>query len=93
MQTSIDLVRFRIGEVRYVLPVNTVAAILDLPAIDMSDQGDERWMGVIRSHQGVIRVADGAGLLGRPARRPLTAKVLVLRSTPPVGMVVDEVFG
>lgn len=92
-QSSIELVRFRIGAVRYVLPVTAVAAILDVPAIDTSESDGGRWVGVIRSHQGSIPVTDGVALFGASGQRPSTAKVLVLRVTPPVGVVVDEVLG
>lgn len=91
---STELVRVRIGAIYYVLPVDAVAAVLDLSTVERAvNHEPSLWIGAIRSRVSTIRVADGGRIFGRPGDTDARTKVIVLRTASPVGFTVDEVLG
>src|SRR5918998_4486054 len=83
--------RFEIGGERFALPIEAVAQVVGLTHLHSA--GAPGWAGLLALRDGVLPIADGASLVGRPEDPPALGRALVLRGRFPLGMSVDTVLG
>lgn len=90
MQAPEGWLQFRIGSCQYALPVGSVVQVVGLEALRPA--GEAGWAGLLRVRGGVLPLADGAVVVDEPAP-PCRGRGLVLRGSPPLGLIVDQVDG
>jgi chemotaxis signal transduction protein len=89
----VSLVRLEIGGVRYVVPLASVAAVIEPTSMEpISDDPTGMWIGRVRSQQGAISVASGTTLLRSGDAAPRPGRIAILRAEFPVGLAVDRVL-
>lgn len=89
----VGLVRLEIGGARYVVPLASVAAVIEPTSMEpITDDPSGIWIGRVRSQQGAISVASGATLLRTGDTAPRPGRIAILRADFPVGLAVDRVL-
>jgi purine-binding chemotaxis protein CheW len=83
--------RFRVGDNRFALPVETVTQVAGLAGMSPADVPG--WVGLLALRNGTLPLADGAELLGEPSTPSARGLALVLRGRFPLGFTVDDVQG
>lgn len=87
------LVRLDIGELRYAIDLQHVAAVMEMATMTALPEPDGVWVGTIPSNRGDIQVASGAAVFGSGdgAAGP-GSRIVVLRGRTPLALVVDQVL-
>jgi chemotaxis signal transduction protein len=89
----VGLVRLEIGGARYVVPLASVAAVIEPTSMEpISDDASGIWIGQVRSQQGAISIASGATLLRAGKSAPHPGRIAILRAEFPIGLAVDRVL-
>lgn len=76
---------------RVAIPANDIAEVIRNPAVTRIPHSPPGLLGVTNLRGTVIPVVSLAALLGRPSATPMSRRVVVVRSSLPVGLTVDEV--
>lgn len=90
--TSQRFLTFRSEGRLYALPAGLIAEVIRMPAVARVPQGPKCLMGLANLRGSVIPVASVRAILGRSeAARTAASRLIVLDSTSPVALAVDEV--
>jgi chemotaxis signal transduction protein len=86
-----ELVRVEIGGSGFALPLAAIATILSPSAMAAND--DPIWAGSVTSRNGEIPIADARAIFGLSAPSSDDPRLLILRGSPPTGLLVDAIHG
>lgn len=89
---TIEVIRVEVGGLGFAVPLAAIATILSPSALIARDDG-ETWLGVVPARSGEIPIANLRAVFDLPGTASDRQRLLILRGSPPTGLLVDAVHG